>query len=65
VIVPLALLALAAVDVIQLRDDGVSWGRGIVVGLGLLTGLAVSELSASCEIGRASFRLVDPQLQAD
>jgi hypothetical protein len=33
---PLALLALAAVDLIQLGDDGITWGHGNVVGLCLL-----------------------------
>src|SRR5207244_5016650 len=33
VILPLALLALAALDVIRGRDYGINWGRGIVVAL--------------------------------
>jgi hypothetical protein len=33
VILPLALLGLAAVDLIRLRDNGMTWGGGIVVGL--------------------------------
>jgi hypothetical protein len=36
VIVPLVLLSLAALDLIQLRDDGITWARGTVVGLCLL-----------------------------
>jgi len=36
VLLPFALLALAALDVIRLRDDGVTWGRGVVVALSLL-----------------------------
>ena len=36
VIVPFALLALALLDLIRLRDGGIAWGRGIVVGLCLL-----------------------------
>ncbi len=33
---PLTLLALAAVDLIRLRDGGITWGNGTVVGLCLL-----------------------------
>jgi hypothetical protein len=36
VLLPLALLALAALDLIRLRDLGVTWGRGVVVALSLL-----------------------------
>jgi hypothetical protein len=36
VILPLALLALAAVDLVRLRDAGLGWRGGIVVGLCLL-----------------------------
>ena len=36
VLVPLALLALALLDLIRLRDAGVTWGGGIVAGLCLL-----------------------------
>ena len=32
-ILPLALLALAALDVIRGRDYGINWGRGIVLAL--------------------------------
>jgi hypothetical protein len=34
--IPLGLLALAALDLIRLRADGMSWGRGAIVGLCLL-----------------------------
>jgi hypothetical protein len=40
VILPLALLALAALDLIRLRAGGITWGGGVVVGLCLV--LAVS-----------------------
>jgi hypothetical protein len=40
VILPLALLALAALDLIRLRAGGMTWGSGVVVGLCLV--LAVS-----------------------
>jgi hypothetical protein len=36
VILPLALLALAALDLIRLRANGITWGGGVVVGLCLL-----------------------------
>jgi hypothetical protein len=36
VLLPLALLALAALDLARLRADGVTWGRGAVVALALL-----------------------------
>jgi len=39
VLIPLGLLALAAVDLIRLRDAGITWGGGIVVGLCLLLAL--------------------------
>ncbi|HEU0246303.1 MAG TPA: hypothetical protein VFR38_04385 [Gaiellaceae bacterium] len=39
VLIPLALLALAALDLIRLRDAGITWGGGIVVGLCLLLAL--------------------------
>lgn len=39
VIVPLALLSLAALDLIRFRDGGITWGGGIVVGLCLLLAL--------------------------
>jgi hypothetical protein len=39
VILPLGLLALAAVDLIRLRDAGITWGGGIVVGLCLVLAL--------------------------
>lgn len=39
VLLPLALLALAALDLIRLRDLGVTWGRGVVVALSLLLAL--------------------------
>jgi len=38
-VIPLALLSLAALDLVRLRDDGVSWGGGVVVGLCLLLAL--------------------------
>jgi hypothetical protein len=40
VILPLALLALAALDLIRLRAGGISWGGGVVVGLCLLLALS-------------------------
>jgi hypothetical protein len=40
VILPLALLALAALDLIRLRDGGISWGGGVVVGLCFLLALS-------------------------
>ena len=33
IVLPLAMLGLAAVDLIRLRDDGMTWGGGVVVGL--------------------------------
>jgi hypothetical protein len=39
VLLPLALLALAALDLIRLRDAGITWGGGIVVGLSLVLAL--------------------------
>jgi hypothetical protein len=39
VLLPLALLALAALDLIRLRDAGITWGGGIVVGLCLVLAL--------------------------
>jgi len=39
VLLPLALLAIAALDLIRLRDAGITWGGGIVVGLCLLLSL--------------------------
>jgi hypothetical protein len=39
VLLPLALLALAALDLVRLRDAGINWGGGIVVGLCLLLAL--------------------------
>jgi hypothetical protein len=39
VLLPLALLALAVLDLIRLRDDGITWGRGAIVGLCLLLAL--------------------------
>jgi len=36
VLIPLALLALATVDLVRLRENGFSWGRGGVVGFCLL-----------------------------
>ena len=32
-LLPLALLALATVDLARLRDEGLTWGRGTIVGL--------------------------------
>jgi len=39
VLLPLALLALAAVDLVRVGDDGMTWGGGVVVGLCLLLAL--------------------------
>jgi hypothetical protein len=39
VLLPLALLALAALDLIRLRSAGITWGGGIVVGLCLVLAL--------------------------
>jgi hypothetical protein len=39
VLLPLALLALAALDLIRLRSAGITWGGGIVVGLCILLAL--------------------------
>jgi hypothetical protein len=39
VLLPIALLALAALDLIRLRDAGITWGGGIVVGLCVLLAL--------------------------
>lgn len=39
VVIPLALLSLAALDLVRLRDDGMSWGGGVVAGLCLLLAL--------------------------
>lgn len=39
VFLPLALLALAALDLIRLRSAGITWGGGIVVGLCILLAL--------------------------
>ena len=36
VLLPLVLLALTALDLVRLRDRGLSWGGGIVVALGVL-----------------------------
>jgi hypothetical protein len=36
VLLPLALLALAMVDLARLRDEGLTWGRGTIVGLCLV-----------------------------
>jgi hypothetical protein len=36
VILPLALLALGALDLIRLRAGGITWGGGVVVGLCLV-----------------------------
>ena len=36
VLLPLALLALATLDLIRLRVEGLTWGRGTIVGLGLV-----------------------------
>jgi hypothetical protein len=39
-VIPLALLALAGVDLVRLRDDGVGWGGGLVLGLCAFLALA-------------------------
>jgi hypothetical protein len=36
VLLPLALVALAGVQLVALRDDGMTWGRGLVVGLSVM-----------------------------
>ena len=36
VLLPLALLALATLDLVRLRDEGLTWGRGTIVGLCLV-----------------------------
>jgi hypothetical protein len=38
-LLPIGLLALAALDLIRLRHDGITWGRGIIVALCLLLAL--------------------------
>jgi hypothetical protein len=62
VVLPLALLALAALDLIRLRSAGITWGGGLVVGLCILlavlgrveaqSGLEKMQIPASLRVDR-------------